>query len=243
MLFAAIVLIISGLAVASPAQADLGCANPWTTTNPQGTKNYANGYFVNNGMWNAADYNVSQKLSACNYNDWKVVANMDNSTGDGAVKTYPHVGKTYGEWGNRASQPRVSSFKTIESTFDSTPPNGGIWDASYDVWLNDGNIELMVWNHNSNQTPAGSIRGSVTQDGHTWDVWKSDNDYFAFVPRDNFDSGTIDLKAKVAYMQSRGWVGGRVKMVQIEYGIEFVSTGNVDKTFEVNAFNINTVKN
>jgi len=193
-------------------------------------------------MWNIGGYQVSQKMTACNYNDWYVDAKMNNSSGDGAVKTYPHVGKTYGEWGNKANQPKVSSFASIVSSFDSTPPDGGIWDASYDLWLNDGNIEVMVWNHNSNQTPAGSVRGQVTQDGHVYDVWKSDNDYFAFVPRDNFDAGTVDLKAKVDYMKSRGWVGSRVKLVQIEYGIEFVSTGNVTKRFEVNDFSISAPK-
>lgn len=242
---AALALVVAGLSITGPAQA-LGCDNPWVDKYPSassGDNKYYGEYFLNTGTWNAADYNVTQVMRGCNYNDWNVTANMDNSTGDGAVKTYPHVARLYGEWGNRASQPKVSSFATIESTFASTSPDGGIYDAAYDLWLNDGNIEVMIWNRNSNQTPAGSIRGQVTQDGHTYDVWKSGRDYYAFVPRDNFDSGTIDLKGKIDYMKSRGWVGDRVKLTQIEYGIEFVSTGNVDKTFTVTDYSVHTVKN
>src|SRR6185503_2616798 len=112
---------------APPAPAS--CTNPaFVTSDPNGGWS-TNGYYVHNNMWNVSGYNVRETLSACAFNNWDVTATMDNSRGDGAVKTYPNVHKDYNE-------PAISSFSSITSSFSETSPHVGIYEAAYDIWLN-----------------------------------------------------------------------------------------------------------
>lgn len=84
----------------APTSASSGsatCQNPqYTTSDPTAMWNLAP-YFVANDMWNTSGYNVTQTLYACSYSNWDVVATMDNSKGDGAVKTYPNSHRDFGK--------------------------------------------------------------------------------------------------------------------------------------------------
>jgi hypothetical protein len=96
------------------------CAKPqYVTSDPQGMWNL-DPYFVHNNMWGTNGYNVSQTLYACSYSNWYVVATMDNSKGDGAVKTYPNSHRDF------QNGPQINSFKSITSTFAETSPHTGI---------------------------------------------------------------------------------------------------------------------
>ena len=72
-------------------------------------------------MWNASNYSVTQTLYACSYSNWYVRANMSNDSGDGAVKTYPNAQENFNE-------KKISSFRTISSTFAETSPHIGIYE-------------------------------------------------------------------------------------------------------------------
>jgi hypothetical protein len=171
----------------------------FVTSDPNGGWS-TNGYYVHNNMWNVSGYNVRETLSACAYNNWYVTATMDNSRGDGAVKTYPNVHKDYNE-------PAISSFSSITSTFSETSPHVGIYEAAYDIWLNgvasNGSTEVMIWNDNYHQVPAGSKQATVTFDGRSYTVWRTGT-YIAFAADSTFTSGTVDLLA----MFSAGWQAG-----------------------------------
>src|SRR5258708_12467626 len=80
-------------------------------------------------MWNISGYSVSQTLYACSYNNWYVVADMNNDSGDGAVKTYPNAHEDF-------SEPAISSFHSISSTFAETSPHVGIYEDAYDISIN-----------------------------------------------------------------------------------------------------------
>jgi hypothetical protein len=218
------------------ASGSAACAHPqYTTSDPTGMWNQAP-YFVANDAWNASNYNVSQTLYACSSANWYVVATMDNSKGDGAVKTFPNSHRDFD------SAPQISSLSSITSTFAETSPGTGIYEDAYDIWLNGiggaNSTEVMIWTENHGQTPSGSVAGTVTVGGRSYTVWKTGN-YIAFVPGANFTSGTMDLLAFFKWIMSKGWIAGSATLGQVDYGVELVSTNGAPATFAFSNFAVN----
>ncbi len=186
-------------------------------------------------MWNITGYQVAQTLYACAYNNWYVVANMNNNSGNGAVKTYPNVQENFNE---RA----ISSFQSLSSSFSETSPHVGIYEDAYDIWINgiasSGSTELMIWNDNYGQRPAGSAQGTVTFDGRTYTVWKTTGSYIALVANSTFTSGTVNILEVLQWLTSQGWVPANSTLGQICYGVELVSTNSTNQTFTFNNFSI-----
>ena len=195
------------------------------------------GYYVHNNMWNIASYSpCTQTLYAWSFDNWHVVARMNNSTGDGAVKTYPNVHKDYN------SVP-IGSFKSITSTFAETSPHVGIYNFAYDLWINGvaspGCTEIMIWTENFNQVPGGSYVQNVTFGGRNYKVYKrSKSGYIAFVPAANFTSATIDLLEIMSWTIAKGWLPAGSTLNQICFGVEIVSTEDSDAKFEISTFSI-----
>jgi len=150
------------------------------------------------------------------------------------VKTYPNVHKDYNE-------PAISSFSSITSSFSETSPHVGIYEAAYDIWLNgvagNGSTEMMIWNDNYHQVPAGSKQATVTFDGRSYTVWRTGT-YIAFVADSTFTSGSVDLLAMFKWLMSKGWLASNSTVGQIDYGFELVSTNGAPATFTVNNFSI-----
>jgi hypothetical protein len=192
-------------------------------------------YFVYNDMWNTSGYNVSQTIYACSYSDWYVTATMDNSKGDGAVKTYPDSHRDF------QNEPQINSFKSITSTFAETSPHTGIYEDAYDIWINgiggSNSTEVMIWNDNQRQVPSGSPQGTATFDGRAYTVWKAGG-YVAFVANSNFSSGTVNLLAFFQWIMSKGWMPGNSTLGQVDYGVELVSTNGVPQTFGFSNFTV-----
>jgi Glycosyl hydrolase family 12 len=194
-------------------------------------------YFVANDAWNESNYSVSQTLYACSYSNWYVRATMDNSKGDGAVKTYPNAHRDF------SNLPAISSFGSITSTFAETSPGTGIYEDAYDIWLNgiggDSATEVMIWTDNHGQVPSGSAQGTVTLSGHTFTAYKTSGNYIAFVPSSNFTSGSMDLLAFFKWLTSKGWIGSNATLGQVDYGVELVSTNGAPATFSFSNFSVN----
>jgi len=212
-------------------------ADPTFVTSDQNGGWSNSGYYVHNNMWNSSKYSpCTETLSAWSFDNWYVVARMDNRTGDGAVKTYPNVHKNY------KSVP-IGSFSSIASTFAETSPHVGIYNFTYDIWINGiatpDCTEIMIWNENFNQVPGGSYVQDVTFGGRTYRVYKTVNSgYIAFVPTAIFTSGTLDLLDIMNWTIAQGWLSAESTLNQICFGVEIVSTDNIDATFEVTTFSI-----
>jgi hypothetical protein len=202
-------------------------------------------YYVTNDTWNAAHYmGLDQALYVCNYNSWYAIANMNNESGDGAVKTSPNVQETW-----YPTPTKLSSWESITSQFADAPPgtgsNYGIWEFMYDIWLNgladSSSTEVMIWTDNNGQAPNGSPSGSFTDAGHTYDVYHSSPpyQYIAFVDRSNNLSGQVNLLDFFKYVISRGWVPSSSTLYQICNGVELVSTNSRSERFSINNFSIN----
>lgn len=194
------------------------------------------GYYVDTDTWNAAGYQVSQTLYICDYNSWYVIANMDNSANDGAVKTYPNVHKDFN------ASPMISSFSEITSCFAHVAPHVGIYEYAYDMWLNgvatSGSTEVMIWTDNYFQTPAGSFVETVAFDGPSYDVYNTGGGYISFVAKNNVTSGRVNLLSFFNYIISKGWIPSDSTIGAIDYGVEIVSTDGMDTRFEVNNFEL-----
>jgi Glycosyl hydrolase family 12 len=219
----------------SPASSEQ-CTDPqFETSDPTGGWSDG-GYYLYNNMWNAARYSVQQTLYACSYNNWYVVANMNNDTGDGAVKTDPDVQINFNE-------PAISSFHSITSTFAEKSPDVGIYNDAYDIWLNGvdtpGSNEVMIWNQNHGQRPAGSVVAVTSLGGRTYQVWKYDG-YIAFVAEPAFTSGTVNLLAFFNYVVSQGYIAPNPTLGQVDYGVELVSTNSAPATFTFTNFSVTT---
>jgi hypothetical protein len=193
-------------------------------------------FYVDADTWNVANYQVSQTMYICDYDNWYVVANMNNDNGDGAVKTYPNVHEDF-------SEPRISSFHTISSTFSEQSPHVGIYEDAYDIWLNgvasSGSTEVMVWTENYHQLPSGSVQATVTLDGRTYTVWRQGS-YIAFEAATNFSSGTVNLLGIFNWIMAKGWIPSTSTLGQIDYGAEIVSTGGSPATFSFTDFSVST---
>lgn len=202
-------------------------------------------YYITNDTWNADRYmGLSQALYVCNYNSWYAIANMNNESGDGAVKTSPNVQETW-----YPTPTKLSSWKSITSQFSDVPPgigsNYGIWEFEYDIWLNgladSSSTEIMIWTYNNGQTPLGSPSGSFTDGGRTYEVYRSSSphQYIAFLDRSNNLSGRVNLLDFFNYVISKGWMPRSSTLYQICHGVELVSTNSRSEKFSINNFSIN----
>jgi len=225
----------------SPTAAAAGsatCTNPSFVTSAQFGMWNLDPYFVYNNMWGISGYNVTQTLYACSYSDWYVVADMNNDSGDGHVKTYPNSHRDFD------NEPAISSLNSVTSTFAETSPDTGIYEDAYDIWLNgiatSGSTEVMIWTQNQGQVPSGSVAATVTLDGRSWTVWRStaNGNYIAFVANSNFTSGTMNLLAFFQWITGQGWIPGNSTLGQVDYGVELVSTNSVPATFTFSDFSV-----
>jgi hypothetical protein len=227
----------SGAASSSPAApAPATCTHPQYTTSDQYGMWQLPPYYVYNDMWAVQGYQVTQTLYACSYSDWYVVADMNNDTGDGHVKTFPN---SHRDWD---SEPQINSLSSVTSSFaiSGTPP--GIYEYAYDIWVNGiataSSTEVMIWTYNHGQTPSGSVVAHVTLGGQSYQVWKYNN-YIAFVADHNFTSGTMDLLQFFNWIIGQGWLTTSATLGQVDYGVELVSTDNVPETFSFSNFSVN----
>jgi Glycosyl hydrolase family 12 len=223
-------------ATQAPPPRSAACTDPsFSTSQPTGGEQSGN-YYLYNNMWNASGYSVTQTLYACNYHDWYVVANMNNDSGNGAVKTYPDVQANF-------SEPKISSFHSITSTFAESSPHVGIYEDAYDIWINgvasSGSTEVMVWTENFHQVPSGSVVATASFGGRGYKVWKSGS-YIAFVADNNFTSGSVDLLQIFDWITAKGWIPATSTLGQICYGVELVSTNSAPATFNFTDFSVAT---
>jgi hypothetical protein len=244
LLAAMVAVLVVPLGASAPASAST-CSNPrFVTSGTNGMWN-SGGYVVHNNMWNVSGYNVRETLSACSYRNWRVVATANNRSGDGAVKTYPNVHKDYHNWSN-GNEPRLSSFRTIRSSWAARTPRVGIYNAAYDIWLNGvpGNREVMIWTDNYRQTPAGRVVArNVHLSNRTWKVYATgDNHILTFLPSRRTTHGTIRIKSHLNWLVSHGRVGSRATLGQICFGFEIVSTGGNPAKFKVDNFSVSTTR-
>jgi hypothetical protein len=195
-------------------------------------------YFVANDVLGVSGPGQTQTIYACSYSDWYVVASMDNHKGN-HVESYPNSHRDFD------SEPKISSFNSITSTFAVASPDSGIYEDAYDIWLNGigwpESTEVMIWTYTHGQAPGGSDQATVTIGGESYTVWRGrKGTYIAFVANSGFTSATMNLLDFLRWLVSEGWVAGNATLGQVDYGAEVVSTNGVPATFAFSNFSVNT---
>ena len=223
------------------------CTNP-TYTSPVGSQTLCNtngqgnpnawhsmggGWDIYDNMWNCTanctgnncEVLGTESVAACSTSSWFSSSNQWSQ--GGAVMTFPAMQYNF----NNSNGTPISNYSSMTSTFSEVAPHVGIYEITYDIWLNaianpPTSTEVMIWVDNFGQTPAGSVMGSATLGGVTYAVWVAGpgQSYIAFVPAQPFSSGTIDLLAFFHWIMSQGWIGASSSIYQIGFGPEIVST-------------------
>lgn len=216
------------------------CTNPShvLATNPSNPQDgiTLSGYYVDTDTWNFAPYPGSQQtMYVCDYNNWYAMVNVNDNKNDGAVKTYPNVHKDF-------SSPAISSFHGITSSYAHTAPSYGAWDYAYDIWINNYNVELMIWTQSAGRqahVPGVPVVATVTLSGITYDIHKSGS-YIAYDMKTTKTSGTLNLLEIMNDMKARGYISTSATLSSIQYGVEVCDTSAINTKFEVNNFSVNT---
>jgi hypothetical protein len=217
------------------------CTDPIWQSSENGAMYFEAGYIVHNNMCNISGYNVSETVEVCTYKSLNVIATADNSSGDGAVKTYPNVHKDYHDWSS-GYEPPLANYPVLSATHAAAGPNSGIYNIAYDIWLNGvpGNREVMIWTDNQAQRPAGSIVATgLPLDGRTWTLWAtSDNHILTFVPDAEIPAGAVNLRVLLDHLLAQGRIPANSTLGQICFGVEVVSTDGQPGTFHFTDFSI-----
>jgi hypothetical protein len=206
---------------------------------------------VGNNIW-APVSGSAQTLYASSPANWHVVANIPS--GNTSVVSYPslsvdfHLENSSGTW---YEQP-LTNFRSMVSSFSETmnAASGTSAWAAYDIWLNNGNNEVMIQhdfadNGACDAVATASFGGSNGVPVQTWhlckfgseQVWKlgvNDNS------KVNEPSGSVDILGMLTWMENHGDLPAKSTIGLLGYGWEICSTGGKNETFQENGFSITT---
>jgi len=192
-------------------------------------------YTVYNNVWGGAAN--SQCLTAYSTSNWYVVSTQPATSG---VKSYPNSGLVN-------LNKKISALGSLTSSFNVTLPSSGDWEAAYDIWVpsevmlwmyTNGNVGPIAASWDSNGKPVPSAT-NVTVGGHTWNVYHGGSNVVSFVRTSNTTTGTVDVKAILNWIISKGWISdGTIGAVQ--FGFEISGTNNTATKFTCNSFSITT---
>jgi len=233
-IFIVLTITAAMLMLATAAFAGVSSKPKWESSADKGTWNY-DGYLFQNDKWNCPQTACGrQTIWADSVRDWGVASNM--AAGNTAVLTYPDIGKLFN---NRP----VSDFRLLRNGFTESMPHitGLSAEAADDVWLNDYNIEMMIWVDNVGRSLAGGTRiGSATISGQHFTVWKYGSSEFIFDLNHNETSGQTNILASIKWLISHGLVPARATLTQAEFGWEIASTNSYTEDFRVSNYWLQT---
>jgi Glycosyl hydrolase family 12 len=207
---AVLVMPAASASAATPATTFPGpgthpCTDPnYVSSSPSSANGYTSklgtSYVVSADVWN--DVNIHQTMSECAQNSWRAT---EQATGT-AVQAYPNTNDTFGP------DETIGSYRALTSNYRYGPvpaatDKGDIFEGALDVWLGPQtewqdaakHTEMMIWNYVDQQVPAGSIVGTATIGGVSYNVWfaggigQSNGDIVTYEATTNSTHGQIDL--------------------------------------------------
>ncbi|MEU8665041.1 GH12 family glycosyl hydrolase domain-containing protein [Actinoplanes philippinensis] len=210
------VLLLLGQA---PAQAAV-----WSSSAQWGSWS-SGGYTLYNNIWGSGA--GPQTIWANSTSNWGVWANHPNT---GGIKSYPNASRSVGI--------RLSALRSATSSFNVTVPSSGAYTTAYDIWADGTTYEIMLWMNKTGAVgPLGTFQTAVTVGGHSWNVYSGSNganQVFSFVRTSNTSAGTVDIRAVLNWIRSRGWYGD-VTLSTIQFGYEITSSSG-GKDFVTNSY-------
>ncbi len=185
-------------------------------------------YFVQNNV--NANHGSLCVTPALNGTNASFKVDTASLTGSG-LGAYPSLvdGWHYGRKSTDTALPKlVSSLASVNSSVTYSNPNGGTWDASYDIWVlpnntnaadPTGGLEVMLWLNDSNVQPAGNNTNNPYMG---WEVWNGQVGSWKYVAYRKTGQSTFtgDLAPFIKNAVSVSGLGGTPYLAGIEFGYE-----------------------
>jgi cellulose 1,4-beta-cellobiosidase len=214
-------------------------------------------YVVEADYWNKGSCPGTQCMAINNATGAFSVTQAPNC--DNTVASYPNVlyGCSFGTCSPASLLPMpVSAVSSLTSSWDFSV--GGVstdqYDVAYDIWFCPdnacgptgfpGGTELMIWLNYQNVHGWETDLGSVSLDGHTWEVWQftqgtGDNSwtYLAYMIQAPMVTSVanLDLNAFFRDAASRGYLQNSWYLYAIQAGNE-IRTGGLP--YNNNSFSV-----
>jgi hypothetical protein len=215
---------LTAFVLAGPASADTQICDQYGTTTIEGR------YVVMNNRWGTS----AQQCINVTSTGFSIASQQGTGNTSGAPVSYPAVyyGCHYQNCSPGTSLPmQLSAITSATSSIDYTFVSGATYDASYDIWLDptakkDGvnQQEVMIWfNRQGSIQPIGSVVGSATIGGRSWQVWQGSNgsnqviSYVAPAPVSSWSFSVLDFLNDV---RTRGAVTSSWYLTSIQAGFE-----------------------
>lgn len=188
------------------------------------------GYVVQNNAWG-----TSAPQCVTQVGDGFQLTRADGSVPtNGAPKSYPSIfaGCHYTNCSPGTDLPeRVGSIGGVPSGIAYQYVGGAVYDAAYDIWLDptpktDGvnQTEIMIWlNRTGPVQPIGTVTGTVSLAGQTWDVWRGSNgqnDVISYVSPSSLTGLNFDIKEFIDHTVSQGLATPDWYLTSIQAGFE-----------------------
>jgi hypothetical protein len=210
--------------VTTPAHADTQICDQYGSTTIQGR------YVVQNNRWGTS----AQQCINVTDTGFTITSQQGTGSTSGAPVSYPSVfyGCHYTNCSPGTVLPmQLGQISSANSSITYQYVSGAIYDASYDIWLDptpkrDGvnQMEVMIWfNRQGSIQPIGSVVGTTTIGGRSWQVWQGSNgsnnviSYVAPSPINSWSFSVLDFLNDV---RNRGAVTNSWYLTSIQAGFE-----------------------
>ncbi|MBG0563783.1 GH12 family glycosyl hydrolase domain-containing protein [Actinoplanes aureus] len=215
---------VTGFVVAQPAQADTLICEQYGATTIGGR------YVAMNNRWGG----TAEQCINVTDTGFRITSQQSVGNTSGAPVSYPAVyyGCHYTRCSPGTNLPmRVGSISSATSSVSYTYVSGATYNASFDIWLDpsprtDGvnAQEIMIWfNRQGSIQPIGSVVGTTTIGGRTWEVWRGSNgsnaviSYVAPSPITSWSFSVLDF---INDVKARGAITDSWYLTSIQAGFE-----------------------
>jgi len=215
---------VTTFVVAGPAHADTQICEQFGTTTIGGR------YTVMNNRWGtSAEQCINVTDSGFSITRQQGVGNTS-----GAPVSYPAVyyGCHYTKCSPGTNLPiQVSAISSANSSISYSYVSGATYDAAYDIWLDpsprtDGvnAMEIMIWfNRQGSIQPIGSVVGTTTIGGRSWEVWRGSNganNVISYVAPSALASWNFSVLDFINDVKNRGAITNSWYLTSIQAGFE-----------------------
>ncbi|MBM0233377.1 cellulose binding domain-containing protein [Micromonospora sp. STR1_7] len=212
------------VALGGNASADTQICEQYGSTVIQGR------YVVQNNRWGT----TAQQCINVTGSGFEITTQNGSSPTNGAPTAYPSVffGCHYTNCSPGTNLPiQVSQISSATSSISYRYVSGAVYNASYDIWLDpspkrDGvnQMEIMIWlNRQGPIQPIGSVVGTATLAGRTWEVWRGSNgsnNVISYVAPSAISSLNFSVLDFINDVRNRGAITNSWYLTSIQAGFE-----------------------
>ncbi|MEU4482708.1 cellulose binding domain-containing protein [Micromonospora sp. NPDC023966] len=187
-------------------------------------------YVVQNNRWGT----TAQQCINVTSTGFSITRQDGVGNTSGAPVSYPSifVGCHYTNCSPGTNLPiQVKNISSAPSSISYNYVSGAVYDAAYDIWLDptpkkDGvsQMEIMIWfNRQGPIQPIGSVVGTASIAGRTWEVWRGSNgsnNVISYVAPSPITSMSFDAMAFINDTRSRGAITSDWYLTSIQAGFE-----------------------